>query len=427
MINNVYQEGDLTQGRNITAGGDITARGNSNVDGNLKVKGWVDAPNIKGSDKGLFKSEEALNAEYPKPQNGWLARVGNSLPANLYRGEDGKWVATGGTSGDGNVYIPDIPDISKLETKIENVENDVLRLKRDKVTVDQSLSKASKNAISNKAVATALEGVVEKVPTVDQSLNEASANAISNKAVTTALKRVRVNDIDPTIVVTGTNVRLTGDGSSALITIKATFNGKLISAFNSLSDGVITTEPDSLTFDNPKIAWGDLKPYIKEETKILSSGILQIKVTQTDDLPEGDKYKIADTKLNLAFHNRVYSHPIFASIDETMGGNGDDPSTYYKRPSVLTFENFFSGVNVRSNSTLEAGGEFVFLNDRNQFAYHAPSGGYWVNGITAEGFSEASYCEGGDNKPRKNVIFVCKADNCAYISFDGNTLTKIKM
>lgn len=396
MINNTYQEGDLTQGRNITAGGDITARGNSNVDGNLKVKGWVEAPNIKGCDKGLFKSEDALNAEYPNPQNGWLARVGNSLPANLYRGEDGKWVATGGTSGEGNVYIPDIPDISNLETKIENVENDVLRLKRDKVTVDQSLSKASKNAISNKAVATALE-------------------------------ELEPSDIDPTIVVTGTNVRLTGDGSSALITIKATFNGKLISAFNSLSDGVITTEPDSLTFDNPKIAWGDLKPYIKEETKILSSGILQIKVTQTDDLPEGDKYKIADTKLNLAFHNRVYSHPIFASIDETMGGNGDDPSTYYKRPSVLTFENFFSGVNVRSNSTLEAGGEFVFLNDRNQFAYHAPSGGYWVNGITAEGFSEASYCEGGDNKPRKNVIFVCKADNCAYISFDGNTLTKIKM
>lgn len=396
MINNTYQEGDLTQGRNITAGGDITARGNSNVDGNLKVKGWVDAPNIKGSDKGLFKSEDALNAEYPKPQNGWLARVGNSLPANLYRGEDGKWVATGGTSGEGNVYIPDIPDISNLETKIENVENDVLRLKRDKVTVDQSLSKASKNAISNKAVATALE-------------------------------ELEPSDIDPTIVVTGTNVRLTGDGSSALITIKATFNGKLISAFNSLSDGVITTEPDSLTFDNPKIAWGDLKPYIKEETKILSSGILQIKVTQTEDLPEGDKYKIADTKLNLAFHKRVYSHPIFASIDETMGGNGDDPSTYYKRPSVLTFEKFVSGVSPKKISYNGTDGNFVYCSDLNQFAYQTPNGGYTNNGNTAEGFVSGSYCEGDNNKPRKNVIFVCKADNCAYISYDGNTLTKIKM
>lgn len=396
MINNTYQEGDLTQGRNITAGGDITARGNSNVDGNLKVKGWVEAPNIKGCDKGLFKSEDALNAEYPKPQNGWLARVGNSLPANLYRGEDGKWVATGGTSGEGNVYIPDIPDISNLETKIENVENDVFRLKRDKVTVDQSLSKASKNAISNKAVATALEEVAP-------------------------------SDIDPTIVVTGTNVRLTGDGSSALITIKATFDGKLISAFNSLSDGVITTEPDSLTFDNPKIAWGDLKPYIKEETKILSSGILQIKVTQTDDLPEGDKYKIADTKLNLAFHNRVYSHPIFASIDETMGGNGDDPSTYYKRPSVLTFEKFVSGVSPKMISYNGTDGNFVYCSDLNQFAYQTPNGGYTNNGNTAEGFVSGSYCEGGNNKPRKSVIFICKADNCAYISYDGNTLTKIKM
>lgn len=396
MINNVYQEGDLTQGRNITAGGDITARGNSNVDGNLKVKGWVDAPNIKGSDKGLFKSEDALNAEYPKPQNGWLARVGNSLPANLYRGEDGKWVATGGTSGEGNVYIPDIPDISNLETKIENVENDVLRLKRDKVTVDQSLSKASKNAISNKAVATALE-------------------------------ELEPSDIDPTIVVTGTNVRLTGDGSSALITIKATFNGKLISAFNSLSDGVITTEPDSLTFENPKIAWGDLKPYIKEETKILSSGILQIKVTQTDDLPEGDKYKIADTKLNLAFHNRVYSHPIFASIDETMGGNGDDPSTYYKKSSVLTFKKFVSGVSPLMNSYRGKDGDFVYCSDLNQFAYMLPGGGCFSNGETPEGFVSDAYCEDYNNKPRKNVIFICKADNCAYISYDGNTLTKIKM
>ena len=396
MINNVYQEGDLTQGRNITAGGDITARGNSNVDGNLKVKGWVDAPNIKGSDKGLFKSEDALNAEYPKPQNGWLARVGNSLPANLYRGEDGKWVATGGTSGEGNVYIPDIPDISNLETKIENVENDVLRLKRDKVTVDQSLSKASKNAISNKAVATALE-------------------------------ELEPSDIDPTIVVTGTNVRLTGDGSSALITIKATFNGKLISAFNSLSDGVITTEPDSLTFENPKIAWGDLKPYITEETKILSSGILQIKVTQTEDLPEGDKYKIADTKLNLAFHNRVYSHPIFASIDETMGGNGDANEQWVKKSSVLTFEKFVTGVSPRMMSTLEKDGNFVYCSDLNQFAYHIPNGGYFDNGVTPDGFDSSAYCDVATNKPRKNVIFVCKADNCAYISFDGKTLTKIKM
>ncbi len=301
-------------------------------------------------------------------------------------------------------------------------------------------SETQPNSISPEMVGSIMQSIVDDLKTVettakdkeklvvDDTLSESSSNPVQNQAVTKALKKKadKNGDVDPTIVVTGTNVRLNGVVSSAIITVKATYGGQLINEFHSPADGIKSSHPDSLSFDNPKIDWGELEPYIEEKTKILSSGILQIKVTQIDDLPEGDKYKIADTKLNLAFHNRVYSHPIFASIDETMGGNGDDPSTDFKMSSVLTFEKFVSGVSPLMNSYRGKDGDFVYCSDLNQFAYMLPGGGCFINGVTPDGFDYSAYCDGYDNKPRKNVIFVCKADNCAYISFDGKTLTKIK-
>lgn len=297
-------------------------------------------------------------------------------------------------------------------------------------------SETQPNSISPEMVGSIMQSIVDDLKSVetkakekvivDQSLNKTSKNAISNKAVATALEKLGPSDIDPTIVVTGTNVRLYGEGSSALITIKATFNGQLISDFTSPSDGMASNNPVTLTFENPKIDWGELKPYIKEETKIVDRGVLQIEVTQSKELPEGQTFKMANTQIVIVFHNRPYQHPIFASIDETRDGNGDDPSTYFKMSSVLTFEKFVSGVSPKKISYNGTDGNFVYCSDLNQFAYQTPNGGYFNNGNTAEGFVSGSYCEGYNNKPRKNVIFVCKADNCAYISYDGNTLTKIK-
>lgn len=301
-------------------------------------------------------------------------------------------------------------------------------------------SETQPNSISPEMVGSIMQSIVDDLKSVetkandkeklvvDDTLSESSSNPVQNQVVTKALKKKadKNGDVDPTIVVTGTNVRLYGEASSSLITIKATYNGQLIEEFSSPSDGIVTNNPVSLTFENPKIDWGDLKPYIKEETKIVDRGVVQIMVTQIKELPEGQTFKMANTQIVIVFHNRPYQHPIFASIDETMGGNGDDPSTYYKKSSVLTFKKFVSGVSPLMNSYRGKDGDFVYCSDLNQFAYMLPGGGCFINGVTPDGFVSEAYCEDYNNKPRKNVIFVCKADNCAYISFDGKTLTKIK-
>lgn len=297
-------------------------------------------------------------------------------------------------------------------------------------------SETQPNSISPEMVGSIMQSVVDDLKTVekiandkgklvvDNALSESSSNPVQNQVVTKALKGMaHKKPLNPTIVVTGTNVRLNGEGSSALITVKATYDGQLIENFTSLADGMLSNHPDSLIFLNPKIDWGDLKPYIKEETKIVDRSVLQIQVTQTEDLPEGETYKTAQTQIVILFHDIGYIHPIFASIDE---GNRDDNTTGYKMSSVLTFEKFVTGVSPRMVSPNRKDGNFVYCSDLNQFAYHLPDGGYFSYGVTQDGFDLSAYGDIATRKPCKNVIFVCKADNCAYISFDGKTLTKIK-
>ena len=48
--------------RNANVGSHANVNGDVTVGHNLVVKGWVDAPNIKGPLKGLYASEETLTA-----------------------------------------------------------------------------------------------------------------------------------------------------------------------------------------------------------------------------------------------------------------------------------------------------------------------------------------------------------------------------
>nr|DAW88156.1 MAG TPA: hypothetical protein [Caudoviricetes sp.] len=68
-------EGDVAIGRHVTTGGNATIQGNATVNRNLRVKGWLDAPNIKGANKGLFESVVSLREAYPHPHDGWFAGV----------------------------------------------------------------------------------------------------------------------------------------------------------------------------------------------------------------------------------------------------------------------------------------------------------------------------------------------------------------
>lgn len=95
--------GDVSIGRNLNIGGDVKVEGSATIDRELTVKGWLNAPNVRGAGKGFFATEEELNEAYPTPQAGWYALVGDTLPATIYRVVNGKWVSTETTGGEPTV------------------------------------------------------------------------------------------------------------------------------------------------------------------------------------------------------------------------------------------------------------------------------------------------------------------------------------
>ena len=90
-------DGDVSVGRNVAIGGKADIAGSVSIGHDLKVDGWLEAPNIKGANKGLFLNVQELREAYPNPHDGWMAGVGASTPFTAYVGKGGDWVATGGT------------------------------------------------------------------------------------------------------------------------------------------------------------------------------------------------------------------------------------------------------------------------------------------------------------------------------------------
>lgn len=116
-------QGNANVSRNINIGGHANVNGDAFINHNLVVKGWLDAPNIKGPLKGLYASEEALKATYPRPMPGWFALVGNTLPADVYRVEGGKWIPTGEKGGVFSLYLDQIEtDVKDLTDEVKDIE-----------------------------------------------------------------------------------------------------------------------------------------------------------------------------------------------------------------------------------------------------------------------------------------------------------------
>lgn len=108
-------DGDVAIGGNVAMGGDATIQGSVRIGHDLRVDGWLEAKNIKGSCKGLFLSEERLKQSYPRPQRGWWALVGKTLPADIYVSEGGEWVPTGEQGGEPNL------DLSDFWSRVEEI------------------------------------------------------------------------------------------------------------------------------------------------------------------------------------------------------------------------------------------------------------------------------------------------------------------
>lgn len=122
QIRNTEIEGDVAVGRHVTTGGNAIVRGTATVKKNLRVEGWLDAKNIKASNKGVFLTEEDLKSSYPTPHPGWWALVGDTLPAPLYLSRGGQWIATGKSCGTA------IVDMQKYTDEVTALRQELLSL-----------------------------------------------------------------------------------------------------------------------------------------------------------------------------------------------------------------------------------------------------------------------------------------------------------
>ena len=152
-------QGNASVSRNVNIGTDARVGGSLTVGHDVVVKGWLDAPNIKGPLKGLFASEEELRRAYPRPEAGWFALVGSALPAPIWRADGGKWAATGETGGQLDVHLVTISeDVAQAKEDIADAK-EMLEAHADRiVTLIHRASALEDRATVTEGRTAALEG-----------------------------------------------------------------------------------------------------------------------------------------------------------------------------------------------------------------------------------------------------------------------------
>ena len=171
--------GDVSIGRHVSMGGDATVRGSATIGHNLKVTGWLEAKNIRGAGKGVFKNEEQLNTLYPKPQNGWYAYVIDGLSeqqlseclGKLYIACGGAWI--GQLNADGTPVLGGNPTVW---SEANRADIEALRQEYN-ATVAKLETVASNLATTSRTAAEALE---------DAAAAQSSADNIKPRTVTIA-------------------------------------------------------------------------------------------------------------------------------------------------------------------------------------------------------------------------------------------------
>lgn len=128
-------DGDLVVGRNVNAGGNATVQGNVSVGNDVVVKGWLKAKNIQGPCKGLFATEDRLKTCHPMPHEGWWALVGDTLPADIWRADNGEWKATGQKGGE------PVADVDKFNVLSDTVDQAITKVNQDLSDLDAKTMK----------------------------------------------------------------------------------------------------------------------------------------------------------------------------------------------------------------------------------------------------------------------------------------------
>ena len=138
-------DGDVAVGRNVTIGGKTTIRGSARVNHNLVIDGWLEAKNVKGPNKGLFKTEDQLREAFPEPHEGWWALVAvassesSDRLGQLYISDGRQWVAQ--VDSNGNPLLKGNPTVDSTEY-MEAVEGMTADLEAVKVLSTVEIGRA---------------------------------------------------------------------------------------------------------------------------------------------------------------------------------------------------------------------------------------------------------------------------------------------
>ena len=217
-------DGDVAIGRDLRVGGSAKVNGSAVVTGGLKVKGWLDAVNVKGPNKGLYVSQANLNENYPNPQEGWWALVkdensGDCL-GRLYLAQGGVWVAQSDANGNpiykgvakvsSDEYQDSLDDIQKTvaehttaiaavtqtaatnDTRISDLTSRVIE---DEVAIDDVTLAANDNKAEIeylqagvKSNDDSIKGVMERTTTAEGNITELQGRVTTNETDIAAIK-----------------------------------------------------------------------------------------------------------------------------------------------------------------------------------------------------------------------------------------------
>lgn len=169
-------EGDVATGRHATVGGDLKVRGDLTAGHNVKVEGWLEAPNIIGFLRGIFRSKAELEETVPRPRDGWGAFVGDHTYATVYYARHGEWIA----GNAGPIHI---------NTRSEAMDRDIAQAvatasAANATAEDAVLTATSAETMARNASASALSALAQA--------KEANANSAS--ALTRATKALQASE-----------------------------------------------------------------------------------------------------------------------------------------------------------------------------------------------------------------------------------------
>ncbi|MCI6554170.1 MAG: hypothetical protein MSA43_00685 [Prevotella sp.] len=237
-------DGDVSVGRNVMIGGKADIAGSVSVGHNLKVDGWLEAPNIKGANKGIFLTVQELREAYPVPHDGWMAGVGSSTPFTAYVGKGGDWVATGGTievTVDMSQYTEGVAqlqeDIDEVATRVQTAETNIASHTQQLTTLGNQLNNVQEAAntlntenTARKAEIKSLENRTEELETRTSALEsrhtedvtqlQEDSNAVATRVRTAetniASHTQQITDIGQLLTTTHVNANNALDKATAL-------------------------------------------------------------------------------------------------------------------------------------------------------------------------------------------------------------------